>query len=56
MPSSRRTAQAWAGDLSANRSALSTASSCSCSPGDSAAGCAERGPGILSCSRGLRCR
>ena len=44
MPSSSSTAQAWAGDLSANRSAFSTASSCSCSPGDSAAGCAVRGP------------
>ena len=41
---SSRIAQAWGGDLSANRSLSSTASSASCPAAVSAAGCGARGP------------
>ena len=43
MPSSSKMAYTWAGDLSANRSLSSTASSAACSAPVSAAGCGARG-------------
>ena len=45
MPSSSKMAYTWAGDLSANRSLSSRASSAACSAAVSAAGCGARGPG-----------
>ena len=45
MPSSSKMAYTWAGDLSANRSLSSVASSAACSAPDSAAGCGARGAG-----------
>ena len=45
MPSSSKMAYTWAGDLSANRSLSSRASSAACPAAVSAAGCGARGPG-----------
>ena len=47
MPSSSKMAYTWAGDLSANRSLSSRASSAACSAAVSAAGCGARGPMAL---------
>ena len=58
MPSSSKMAYTWAGDLSANRSLSSRASSAACSAAVSAAGCGARGPGgaLSAAGTGLRWR
>ena len=58
MPSSSRMAYTWAGDLPANRSLSSRASSAACPAAVSAAGCGARGPGgaLSAAGTGLRWR